>query len=172
MQITEHKDAINCIDIMEGIALDFKAPLLDLVLANDSTFLSSLPLSACPKWCFIPFYVPVTFGTSCFHILLLQILLSSWRSCIHLFSLPQAQSHNYNRKKARLYIQNARAATHPKNSSCTSSMTNSLCDSTDQEDCELQDWRLNEEKTTNVTYPCGFTEGITSKQCVFLLPSF
>lgn len=26
MQITEHKDAINCIDIMEGIALDFKAP--------------------------------------------------------------------------------------------------------------------------------------------------
>lgn len=28
MQITEHKDAINCIDIMEGIALDFKAPSL------------------------------------------------------------------------------------------------------------------------------------------------
>lgn len=28
MQITEHKDAINCIDIMEGTALDFKAPSL------------------------------------------------------------------------------------------------------------------------------------------------
>lgn len=116
MQITEHEDAINCIDIMEGIALDFKAPLLDLVLANDSTFLSSLPLSSCPKWCFIPFYVPVMLGTSCLHVLLLQMLLSSWRSCIHLPSLPQVQSHSYNSKKGRLYIQNTIEATHPQNS--------------------------------------------------------
>lgn len=49
MQITEHKDVINCIDIMEGIALDFKVPLLDLVLANNATVLSSLPLPACQK---------------------------------------------------------------------------------------------------------------------------
>lgn len=100
MQITEHKDAINCIDIMEGIALDFKAPLFDLVLANDSTFLSPLPFSACPKWCFIPFYVPVLLGTSCLHVSLFQMLLSSWRSCIHLPSFPQVQPRNYNRKKA------------------------------------------------------------------------
>lgn len=89
---------------MEGIALDFKAPLFDLVLANDSTFLSPLPFSACPKWCFIPFYVPVMLGTSCLHVPLLQMLLSSWRSCIHLPSFPQMRSQNSNRKKARVCI--------------------------------------------------------------------
>lgn len=170
MQITE-KDAINCIDIMEGIALDFKAPLFDLVLANDSTFLSPLPFSACPKWCFIPFYVPVMLGTSCLHVPLLQMLLSSWRSCIHLPSFPQMRSQNYNRKKARvcicidiyiyiyidtylyIYLQNTTATTHMKNSGCTASMANSLCDFLDQKDCEFEEQRLNEEKKTNVTYP-------------------
>ena len=39
-------------------------------------------------------------------------------------------------------------------------MANSLYDSLDQEDCELQEWTLIKEKDTKVTYPYGFTEDV------------
>lgn len=136
MQITEHKDAINCIDIMEGIALDFKAPSLIQRLPTTQHFCLLSP------FLLVQNYVSLLFVS----LLCLEHAVSTFCSFKCSFPpegptftfLPSPKGNlTMITRQERPHIQNITAATHPKNSSHHSTIENSICDSLDQEDGRL-----------------------------------